>query len=118
MIWTLRLIFIGILASMLLVTGWASSVVALWKIPSELVRHPWFIATFFDTYFAFFTFWLWLAWRERTWIIGVAWLIAILLLGSIAMALYMLIRLFRVPANAPVQRVIGRDPLPLSPEST
>jgi hypothetical protein len=109
MIWTLRLVFLGVLVTMLVVTGWASSVVALWKTPREVVLHPWFIATLFDTYFAFLTFWLWLAWRERTWPRRVLWLVAILLLGNIAMAAYLLAVLFRLPSDAPLSRVLMRE---------
>ncbi|MBN8245832.1 MAG: DUF1475 family protein [Verrucomicrobia bacterium] len=106
MIVTLRIVFACILVAMLAVTGWASSQVALWNIPASVGGHPWFIATLFDTYFAFLTFWLWLAYRERAWTPRIAWLIAILLLGNIAMAGYLLIQLFRLPADAPLDALI------------
>ena len=76
MIVFLRFAFACVLVAMLCVTSWASSVIAVWKLPRELATHPWFIATLFDTYFAFLTFWLWLAWKERTWLPRVAWLVA------------------------------------------
>ena len=53
-----------VLIAMLAVTGWASSEVALWKTPRAVATHPWFIATLFDTYFAFLTFYVWLAYKE------------------------------------------------------
>ena len=56
MIRLLRAFAILVLISMLAVTGWASSLQALWKIPAEVIGHPWFIATLFDTYFAFLFF--------------------------------------------------------------
>ena len=104
----LLLLFSGILVSMLAVTGWASSQVALWSLPRELVSHPWFIATLFDTYFAFLTFWLWLAWREGSWPVRIAWLFGILLLGNIAMASYVILQLARLPANASPSRLFVR----------
>lgn len=61
MIWFLRIAAIVVLLSMLAVTTWASNHVALWKMPREVATHPWFIATHFDTYFAFFAFWAWVA---------------------------------------------------------
>jgi drug/metabolite transporter (DMT)-like permease len=109
MIPALRCLFAAVLLAMLAVTGWASSRVALWDIPREVLAHPWFIATLFDTYFAFLAFWLWLAWRERRWLPRVAWLAAILLLGNIAMAAYMLVLLFRLPADAKVDRLFTRE---------
>src|SRR4051794_15649904 len=108
MIWFLRVAFAVVLGAMLSVTTWASNHIALWKIPHEVATHPWFIATLFDTYFAFLTFWLWVAYKERTIFARVAWLIAILLLGNIAMATYMLIQLFRLPADAKLEQLLIR----------
>jgi hypothetical protein len=110
MIWTLRFVFIGFLAAIVGTTTWASSVVALWDTPRAVATHPWFIATLVDTYLAFFTFWLWVAYKERSWPARFAWLVAICLLGNIAMAVYMLVKLFRLPADAPMERLILRDP--------
>ena len=93
---------------MFLATSWASSVCALWKTPETVVLHPWFIATMFDTYFGFLTFYVWLAYKETTWLARAAWLIAILLLGNIAMSTYMLITLFRLPENATIEQVLLR----------
>ena len=52
----LRIYFIVVLAAMLAATAWASSYIALWKIPRGVATHPWFIATLIDTYFAFLVF--------------------------------------------------------------
>lgn len=106
----LRWIFTGVLVAMLAVTSWASLQVALWQTPRAVATHPWFIATLFDTYFAFLTFYLWVAYKERRWVARIAWLIAILLLGNIAMALYMLIQLFRLPRNARIEQLLLRQP--------
>ena len=108
MIWFLRIAFIGVLIAMLCVTSWASTIVALWKTPRAVATHPWFIATLFDTYFAFIVFWLWLAWRERTWAARLGWLVGILLLGNIAMAIYMLNQLFRLPTDASMEQLLLR----------
>lgn len=108
MIWLLRCFFIVVLVSMLGVTSWASMQCALWDTPRAVATHPWFIATLFDTYWAFLTFYCWVAYKERSWIAKFAWLIAILLLGNIAMAVYMLIQLFRVSANARIEDILLR----------
>jgi hypothetical protein len=107
MIILLRCVFIGILVAMLAVTTWASGHIALWKMPREVVTHPWFIATLFDAYFGFLIFWMWLAWLEHSWARSIAWLAAILVLGNIAMAVYMLRRLFRLPATASMADVVS-----------
>ncbi len=108
MIIFLRGFFIVVLVAMLAVTSWASTEVALWKTPREVATHPWFIATLFDTYFAFLTFYLWLAYRETSNLARVIWLVAILLLGNIAMAGYMLYRLFKLPTNSHMEDLLLR----------
>ncbi|MBL9133727.1 MAG: DUF1475 family protein [Verrucomicrobiaceae bacterium] len=108
MILFLRVFFALVLLSMLAVTGWAGVQCALWKTPREVVTHPWFIATLFDTYWAFLTFYCWLAYKEVSWLARALWLVAILLLGNIAMAVHMLIQLFKVPTNARIEDVLLR----------
>ncbi len=93
---TLRLWFVFVLVAMLGVIGWASSRCALFDIPREVFTHPWFVATLLDAYFAFTAFWIWVAWKEGTIAARVLWLIAILLWGNPAIALYMLLELARV----------------------
>lgn len=108
MILFLRIAFSFVVVTMLVVTSWASSVVALWQIPHSVGGHPWFIATLFDTYFAFLTFYIWVAYKETSIAARVLWLIGILLLGNIAMAAYMLIQLFRLPLNASLEQLLLR----------
>ncbi len=108
MIWPLRIFFSGVLVTMLLATSWASYHCALWKTPEALVTHPWFIATLFDCYFGFLTFYAWLCYKETAWLARGAWLVAILLLGNIAMSAYMLLTLFRLPASASLEAVLLR----------
>ena len=112
MISSLRLAAAFVLIAMLAVTTWASLQVALWKTPREVLTHPWFIATLFDTYFAFLTFYVWLAYKETSNLARVAWLVAILLLGNIAMAIYLLRELFRLPANATMEDLLLRRNTP------
>jgi hypothetical protein len=108
MIIFLRLAFAFVLVTMLCATSWASYQCALWKTPQALVTHPWFIATLFDCYFGFLTFYVWLAYKETAWFARLAWLVAILLLGNIAMSAYMLITLFKLPRTATLEQVLLR----------
>lgn len=104
----LQFAFLGVLVTMLGVTLWAQSQVALWNTPRAVATHPWFIATLFDTYFAFLTFYLWVFYRETRTGVRIAWLVAILLLGNIAMASYMLLQLARLPRAARVGDLVLR----------
>lgn len=112
MILGLRFFFALVLLSMLAVTSWASWECALWKTPREVATHPWFIATLFDTYWAFLTFYCWLAYREGSWPARLGWLAGVLLLGNIAMAIYMLIRLFKVRADGNIEDVLLKERSP------
>jgi hypothetical protein len=93
---------------MLAVTSWASNIVALWKIPAEVIGNPWFIATLFDAYFGFLFFWAWVVHKETRWSTRLLWLLAILLLGNIAMAIYVLIQLHRLPKGAGIADLLTR----------
>lgn len=109
MIWFLRTFFTLILLAMLGVTAWASADTALWDLPVEMATHPWFVASLFDAYFGFLTFFVWVAYRESSWPTRIGWLIVILLLGNIAMAIYMLIRLFRLPSTASMEQLLLKE---------
>ncbi len=106
----LRIVFSLILVSILAATGWASSQLAMWDTPRAVATHPWFIATLVDTYLAFFTFWLWVAYKERSNVARAVWLLLIFALGNIAMAAYMLIQLWRLPRNARIETLLLRRP--------
>ena len=106
MILFLRALFIVVIASMLAVTSWASYHCPLFSVPREVATHPWFIATLFDAYWGFITFFVWVAYKQTTYLARIAWLIAILLLGNIAMAAYCLSELVHVPLTAKLSSVL------------
>lgn len=95
-IWLLRVLFILILVSMVLAAGWASLACPLFAIPSEVLAHPWFITTLMDAYWAFITFFVWVAWKERGGLARVLWFMAVVLLGNMAMAAYFLRELWSI----------------------
>jgi hypothetical protein len=96
----LKIAFAIILATMLTVTTAASLSENILRIPSIVSTDPWFIATLFDAYFGFLTFYCWVYYKESNPIWRIFWFMAIMLLGNIAMATYMLIKLLRLPGNA------------------
>jgi hypothetical protein len=105
---TLKLLFTLILLAIVATTGWASLQLPVWDTPRSIVTHPWFIATLVDTYLAFFTFWLWVAYKERSNLVRALWLLLIFALGNIAMAGYVLMRLWRLPPQAGVEDLLLR----------
>ena len=100
MILFLRALFLVVLASMLGVTSWASLQCPLFAVPHDVFAHPWFVATMFDAYWGFTTFFVWVCFKQVAWSARGAWLVAILLLGNIAMSAYCLRELFHLPPGA------------------
>jgi hypothetical protein len=106
MILFLRALFVIVLASMLWVTTWASLQCPLFAVPREVFGHPWFIATLFDAYWGFLTFFVWVAYKQTSWLARGSWFIAIMLLGNIAMAAYCLRELFNLPRDGRLADVL------------
>ena len=101
-------LFTLILLGMVCVTGWASFVQPLWQWQG-LVRtpdHAWTIATLVDAYCGFITFYVWVFYKECSVLRRVIWFVAIMLLGNIAMSLYILLALRRLPPQAGVQQLL------------
>lgn len=89
----LQLFFGFVLIVMLAVTTWASLHESVFVGGAKLMEQPWGIATLVDTYFAFFTFYIWVFYKETSIIKRMVWLLCIIVLGNIAMAFYALIQL-------------------------
>jgi hypothetical protein len=108
MIWALRALFAVVLASMVCVTTWASLHCPLFAVPHSVATHPWFIATLFDAYWGFITFFVWVCYRQTSWIARAAWFLAIIALGNIAMSAYCLAALSQPPAEGRLSEVLTR----------
>ena len=108
MILFLRGLFLVVLASMLWVTSWASLRCPLFAVPREVSAHPWFIATMFDAYWGFTTFFMWVCYQQRSWLSRIVWFVAIMLLGNIAMSSYCLAALFRAPRDGQLAELLTR----------
>jgi hypothetical protein len=106
MILFLRGLFLVILASMLWVTSWASLHCPLFAVPPHVVAHPWFIATLCDAYWGFVTFFVWVGFKQTSWLARGAWFVAIMLLGNIAMSVYCLGELWRAPRDGSLADVL------------
>jgi hypothetical protein len=104
----LKLIFVLAFLAIAGATVWASLQVPVWKVPQAVAGHPWFIATLVDTYLAFFTFWVWVAYKESSNLARALWLLLIFGLGNLAIAGYMLLQLFRLPPGARAEDLLLR----------
>lgn len=90
----LKVLFATIFLFMTVMTIRTSMQVSLWSAWSAFAASPWSMATLYDAYCGFLTFFCWVAWRERSLGIKILWFILIMALGNIAMSLYVLIQLF------------------------
>jgi len=97
------------LVVMISVTLWASLQASLLDpaVRAAFNAQPWAIATLFDAYCGFLTFYVWVAYRERGAGVKILWLVLILLLGNIAMSLYVLLQLFRLKPGEPLASLLA-----------
>jgi len=98
------------LLAMLVVTSWASMVQPVWQWTGliEQPNHAWTIATLFDAYFGFAAFYIWVLYKELAVVKRVAWFVAIMALGNMAMAVYVLKELRHLHAEDGMERLLVR----------
>ena len=110
----MTLLALAALVALIGVSAWATSKISIVPAIQALLAdpaggtNPWFIATTFDAYFGFLWFWAWIAYKETSNVARGGWLLGVLLLGNIAMAIYMLLQLRKLPSGAPVQALLLR----------
>jgi len=95
----LKLLFGFIFVFMVVMTVRTSMQVSLWSAMPAFAASPWSMATLYDAYFGFITFFCWLAWREHSLGVKIVWFVLIMAGGNIAMSLYVLIQLFQLKAE-------------------
>lgn len=86
-------------------TGFAVSLGAAWP---SYAANPWAIATLYDAYFGFITFFAWVCYKERRVSARIVWFVLIMGLGNIAMSFYVLIQLFRLKPEEPASAMLLR----------
>ena len=105
----LKILFTGILITMIVCTGFASTRQSMFQwggLTSEPDRY-WTIATLFDAYFGFVTFYVWVFYKEQRWLPRAAWFVAIMAFGNMAMASYVLLQLARLRADQPASAILA-----------
>jgi len=107
---SLKLLFAFILVSLAAYTSWASTQQAVWEWQG-LVTAPdrwWTIATLIDAYYAFLTFYAWVFYKEPRTGARIGWFVAIMGLGNMAMAAYVLRELSRLRDDEPASAILLR----------
>ena len=106
----LKILFAAIFLTLLVGTIFASTQQPITQY-TGLTRGPdrfWTLATFLDAYGGFLTFYAWVFYKEPRWSRRVGWFIAIMLLGNMAMSVYMLLQLWRLKPEQPAADVLLR----------
>jgi hypothetical protein len=105
----LIVLFASILAVMIVYTGYATTQQSMfeWTGMTQGQNRYWTIATMFDAYFGFLTFYVWVFYKERRWLPRVAWFVAIMVLGNMAMASYVLLQLARLRKDEPASAILA-----------
>jgi hypothetical protein len=104
----LKLLFGAIFVWMVLMTTMTSLEIAVWDAWADFKANPWAMATLWDAYFGFITFYCWVAWKERTVGMRSLWFVLIMALGNIAMSAYVLIELFRLKDHESPSLILQR----------
>ena len=104
----LKFLFGAIFLWMTAATIRASLDVSLFAAWPAFAANPWAVATLYDAYFGFLTFYVWVLYKERRAAMRVLWFLLVMALGNIAMSLYVLIQLFRLPSGESAETILWR----------
>jgi hypothetical protein len=104
----LKILFAAILLWMIGMTTYVSLHKSILLAGSEFswAGSPWAVATLFDAYFGFVTFFVWVCFKERSLASKLIWFVLIMALGNIAMSSYVLIQLFKLKPEEPLSRLL------------
>ncbi len=102
----LQILFAAIFAWMIFATIRTSLTIGLVEAWPSYAANPWAIATLYDAYCGFITFYVWVLYKERGWGARILWFLLIMGLGNIAMSFYVLIQLFRLKSGQPVESIL------------
>ena len=105
----LMLLFGLILASMLAITTYASLDRSIFSVGTQLTSDPWFLATLADAYFGFLTFYVWVAYKEHSVWRKLLWFVLIMILGNIAISVYLLIQLWHWETTLGIEGFLMRQ---------
>lgn len=87
--------YVLVFAGMVVGLSLASLHQNMFEAGGALMRDPWFVVTLVDVYLALATIALWIAWKERFGLRAWVWVLAVLALGNVGVAAYLLVQLGR-----------------------
>ncbi|MBM3803375.1 MAG: DUF1475 domain-containing protein [Acidimicrobiia bacterium] len=105
----LKTLFGSIFVVMFGITVTTSLKSNLFEVLPGMLDHPWTAATLWDAYLGFVIFYVWVAYKESTLGGRIVWFLLIMGLGNIATSCYVLLQLFHLPKQAPVEALLLRS---------
>ena len=70
--------------------------------------NPWAVATLYDAYCGFLTFYVWVVYKERTPWTRAVWFVLVMGLGNLAMSVYVLKELVKLRPDEPAWAMLQR----------
>jgi hypothetical protein len=104
----LKLLFAAIFVWMVILTTRTSIQISIRDAWDDYAANPWAVATLWDAYFGFLLFYLWVLYKERSWLARVLWFVLIMGLGNIATSLYAFIQLMRLGPEERAEAMLWR----------
>jgi hypothetical protein len=102
-------LFTIILLSMLVLTFQANLERSVFQAGRGLWPDAWFLATLLDAYFEFVIFYVWVAYKEKTYASRILWFVLIMGLGNMAIALYGLLQLRKLQPGERRGKLLFRE---------
>ena len=106
----LQILFGAIFVWMIVMTTLTSIEQSIFDSWPGFARNPWAIATLWDAYLGFLTFFVWVYAKERSGLSRVIWFVLIMLLGNIATSFYVLLQLRKLPDGASLSKLLEVNP--------
>lgn len=101
-------LFIAFLALLLFATIRAIGVRSILD-NGPLMDDVWFQVTLLDAYLGIATCYVWIAWKERGLLRRLVWFGLLLVFGNMAVSMYVILQLVRLPPDADVSDVLNRS---------
>ena len=105
----IKYLFLGVSLFMVYLAIRTSMQSDMFHLPAAVVNEPWFKTTLVDFYFNITIISVWMIYKENNLLRAVLWLVAFILLGSIATALYVFLQLNRLTKGQSMEDVLCRS---------
>lgn len=104
----LKGLFLGMSLAMIVLVILTSMQSDMFNLSPVVTNEPWFRTTLVDFYFNITIISAWVIYKEASWIKSTLWIIAFILLGSIATAFYVFWQLFKLKEGEGIKDVLLR----------